>query len=307
MKWYIAVIFCTASLAFSNWVFADIYSERSAQYASAARDTWEQEIKPKFASVMSVREKSILDMIDFRFPAGGGAYDAFATIRHGQRIVLISGAFVAFQDAALDATVVATHFDMQNQILPYLEFAWEEGMKNTARMELHQNPVLVPPFASYTRLDLQKVATYMMSEEYSSRMTLLRIKSLAFVIGHEIGHHISGEFNIVDDSEQMKREIAADLYSVNLLLKVGFSPFAAIPLMLFFHEDGGDSRHPPPLCRAVAFFSEGLPSLLQRREFMAFIREHPDEKAKLDRMKTLVDRNSQLIQDECGGWSIINN
>ena len=304
LKAYLRIALLTVVVMFPGLrtARADQYDDLSKQYAFGANNAWEQVIKPKFMSVMPASEKAVLNSIDFRFMPGGGSFDAFAATLRGQRIILISGAFVAFMDVALDALIVSKHFGIYEQFLPYLDYANSKGLENVVRWRAHQPLQLIPYFCAYAHINPHEAAAFMNSEIYRSEISWLRVHSLAYVIGHEIGHHVHNDHGSATDAEQREREIAADRYSLRLTLKAGFSPLPAIAVMLFFHEMGGDSRHPRPLCRAFAFATRGYPPLLRDPQFKAYMDARPEFLKTFNDLQSFLKTYKTEIESECGEW-----
>jgi hypothetical protein len=295
-----SLIVCAIALLAADGLAQDEqYDALSAQFAEAAARTWQDEIEQKFLDAMPETERELVSSIDFRFVPGGGAYDAFATRNEdGEPIILISGAFVAFQDCALDAAVMSDHFQLSHQMMPYLEYALEEGVKNLARVESGLKPRLVPFFAAYAQIPMGQAMQYAQSDDYQNKMMGFRIHGLAFVLAHEIGHHVHGDYERVGDAEQRDREMKADLYAVRLGLKSGFSPLAAIPVMMFFGEAGGDIRHPPPLCRLANLISWGV----NDPSFVEYLKENASEKAKVDALRVELANMRSQIEADCDEW-----
>jgi hypothetical protein len=84
--------------------------------------------------------------------------------------------------------------------------------------------------------------------------------AMAFVVAHEIAHHLLGHIDDADLSGQAKRarEEAADKWAAAMMFKAGFTPTASIFTMLMFNEAyertdkvTGNSSHPAPISRAL--------------------------------------------------------
>jgi Zn-dependent protease with chaperone function len=144
----------------------------------------------------------------------------------------------------------------------------------------------------------------MRSDEYQSQMLALRIMSLAFVLGHEIGHHVHRDYTRVSDAKQQKREAKADQYSLQLMLKAGFSPLAALPVMVFFGEAGSDVQHPPPECRMANFILQGFPAMMADPNFAKYLNDHPDAKNEFAEYKSEVAADRPEMQSKCGQWLV---
>jgi hypothetical protein len=305
MRFFLGIACLVMGQCLVNQAGAQDYNQLSKQYATAAGNTWEQIVKPRFMAVMTSDERRLVNSIDFRFRPGLGTYDVFADVAGGS--VVVSGAFIAFQDAALSAFLLSYHFGVQDQFAAYLDYAYDKAVENVAHWKNRQPLLLIPGFASYANLDQRTVAQFGASAAYQGPLAALRVESLAFVLGHEIGHHYDNDRGPADDEEQIKRESKADQYSMKLNLRAGFSPWSAIPVMMFFHEAGGDNRHPPPMCRLVAFYTLGLPALLSDPQFQAFNREHPEEAAKVDTARSIIEQHRADIDSECGDWVLAPN
>ena len=96
--------------------------------------------------------------------------------------------------------------------------------------------------------------------------------AMAFVVAHEIAHHVLGHLDDPDSSgtAQRKREEAADSWAASAIYSAGFTPMASIFTMLLFNEAyersekiGANSTHPAPISRAVTL-SKKTVDLLER-------------------------------------------
>jgi hypothetical protein len=291
------------NLSLSNLASAQDYEALSKQYAEAASRSWLLLIKPKFIEALSPSDRTLVESIDFRFVPGGGAFDAFATrAQDGTRIVLISSAFVVFQDVAIDAYIVSQEFGLSDQYHSYLAYAAEKGTENYALLKSGEPMRPIPMFSTYAHLPRDKIMKFVQTKQYQATIGGFRILSLAYVLGHEIGHHVHGDYGKVDHDVQRQRENQADLYSTRLMLKGGFSPVGAIPVMMFFEEAGGDSDHPPPVCRCMNFMLQGAPVLMADPGFQRYADENPEVRKSFTDFTSQAKANRAEIERVCGQW-----
>lgn len=283
-------------------VAAESYFALTNRYAKAASNTFHEIIEPRILQVMSPDEKVVLQSIEFKFPAGGGAFDAFAARKHGQRFILIAGGFVLFQDSLADAATIASRFHRSDQIVGYVAAASEDGRQNVARLRIGEAPEPVISPERYFAID---IGSYRQSEDYNRRMAFLRTDGLAMIIGHEVAHHLHGDVDVSSsDSEQMEREAKADKYAMELGLRAGFSPITATPLMMGFIEGGEDASHPAPQCRWANYMIVAMHQADNDTGFASYLAANPEARAIMSRSKQVLAENADEMAEDCGKWLI---
>jgi hypothetical protein len=162
----------------------------------------------------------------------------------------------------------------------------------------------IPSYAIYAHISPQEAIPFLQSQRYQAASSGFRMLSLAYVLGHEIGHHVHGDYGKVDPEVQRQRELDADLFSTHLLLNAGWSPIGAIPIMMFFSEGGPDTSHPPANCRLANYLFEGMPALLADPNFQRYADQNPDVRKSIrDFTLQETDLRSELRQS-CGRWFI---
>jgi hypothetical protein len=96
--------------------------------------------------------------------------------------------------------------------------------------------------------------------------------AMAFVVAHEIAHHVLGHLDDPDFSgtARRRREEAADSWAASATYNAGFMPVASVFTMLLLNEAyersekvGANSSHPAPISRAIAL-SKSTVELLER-------------------------------------------
>jgi hypothetical protein len=280
---------------------AQDYDQYTRQLADAAHRTWRIVIKPKFLDAMSDREKAIVDEIDFRFPPERGM-DAFATEVDGEKIVLVSGGFVAFQEEMISAVVFALKFGLVNRLDEYFRYAAQEALRNAALIRSGQTPRPVPTFNIYAHIPLDRAMQFWQSNEFASAMLNMRIGSLAYVLGHEIGHHVNHDYKKVTVEKQRERELKADMYAIQIMTKAGLWPVYGMAIMWFFSEAGDDSTHPPASCRMANFWRLGVPALLADAGFQKYLDANPELRRRFENDKSGLERIEPEIEHDCGQW-----
>jgi hypothetical protein len=221
--------------------------------------------------------------------------------------VLISGAFLQFQDVAIDGLIVSQTFGLSSQYRGYIKDALQVAKDNYTPLKLGEPMHPIPLFAAYAGIPEADVMRLIHSQQYVAELNGFRTLSLAFVLGHEIGHHVDGDIDHPIDQaqhpeQQQKRENNADLFSTRLLLKAGFSPLGAIPVMLFFQEGGPDITHPPAECRWLNFALQGVPALEADPGFQQYMDQNPGMRKNLSDFKSEVRRDRPQIEASCGPW-----
>jgi hypothetical protein len=169
----------------------------------------------------------------------------------GQPRVEISVGFARSLDMLCDGAVIEYAFQKPSLVGEYMDF-----ILNRWRTKPGQ---FIPSIYDYAQLtDRQRTAIE--KDPHLRALAAGRITSaLAWVLGHEIGHHVLGHVGArVTDEESRKNEQAADDFSTNLCISAGIQPLGALTALAWFFKTDEEAilhesarRHPAELRRVL--------------------------------------------------------
>ena len=291
----VAIIGCISFLLlFSQVVHAQFGGDPTSvgqlikQYATFGARIFKNELRPAFAKVLSAEEMGILDDIEFRWPSDFNLLTAYASRdANGNRIVVISGGHIAAADAAIDANLIAVelgkgdppkYFDHMLDLVKQNRNLYIQGSA--------QKPL--PSFENFFSLNNSEVQRIRAKPSVRAARDVLMTQSLAFVVAHELAHHVLGHIDspVTSLEAQRERERAADAYAVKLVTSAGYNPIAVAAFMgLLSSLEGssdtwGESDHPRALCRQADFLVNGYSTLSKDSEYEKFLQENPDLRNK---------------------------
>jgi hypothetical protein len=178
----------------------------------------------------------------------------------GQRIIEMSFGFLGLLNQLTQDYVFAdasgdTDIDKFEAYLDYLN----EMVNRNERMLRKDH---IKSFREYAEIPAEKWEAIVGGEDYDRNVAIMRVSAIAFILTHEIGHHVFGQVDRLPRSpvESRRSEAQADRYAVALTLKMGMPALGALPALAFFatHEGGSvnsDATHPLALCRVLEAFT----------------------------------------------------
>lgn len=243
------------------------------QYRQAATNTVEavwREVRP----VLSAEQKAVLDKVKVHIdPDSWDIYGIVADTEKGTieiplRFVIVQdwvdSAVVAQQVAKIDSTIVMSYASAFSARL----------RENIIRREKHQRSLPVaefPAFANISRSDWSRIVN---DPGFLPRKDLVKLSSFAFILIHELAHHIEPELGFE------VREDKADALAVDIGLRAGFNPMFAYTFFAVFAgieeaQAAGTAKagEGTSLCRGLFMFEKGRIAAEHDEGFMAYLRE----------------------------------
>jgi hypothetical protein len=210
--------------------------------------------------VMDEDERAVLREIEVRIPMD---YDMTRVIafRDDGRVIELSFGFLGVLIELCDDWVLSEYYSSQDPAiydkyeayLTYLNDVIDQNDRSVG-----QEPVSPQPFATFAGIPAETVVEIMSQSEAQQYLGALRAAAIAFVVGHEIGHHMLGHVDTAPQStaESRARESDADRYAAALTMRVGMPAFGALPALAIFTAMEGeaaepDATHPLAACRIL--------------------------------------------------------
>jgi hypothetical protein len=174
-----------------------------------------------------------------------------------QRVVEISFGFLVITESVTHGYAVSGEAEKPQCFINYLNNLGAALLKN-AKARQAGNPVgLVPFFGAYAR-DGRQGCEDITSSDLSNKEAFDYIPggmnaALAFIIGHELAHHVLGHVDNDHTSllASRKAETEADAWAIKQSLRIGVTPTVATPMLLMFASFSGsdlnaelESTHP---------------------------------------------------------------
>lgn len=238
-----------------------------------------------FSRVMDSNELAILREIEVRIPMD---YDLTRVIayRKGGRLIDVSFGFYGMLIQQCDDWVLAdyysafdaTIYDRYEAYLRYLNTVIDKNERAVGK-----KPESPQPFAKYAGIPSDVAAQIMNRHDAQDYVAGLRVAAIAFVLAHEIGHHVLGHIDSprAAAAESRRRETEADRYAAALTWKVGMPAFGALPALAFFGAAEGDSldrdaTHPLAYCRILGAMMYTVDRLAKDRNAAPLFEKAPD-------------------------------
>lgn len=228
-------------------------------YRGAVYDS--QMIMKRFRDVVTTEhEREVLNHIVVRINRQQtGVYDVYALMEDGTPIINISIGYlsIAFLVETAETYEYLYNWRYQRYNLErenkYVQYIIDTIAANQRRLENGEPVESYAPYLLWIGLNQTEaeVANAEMNSDPSGGIIIA--SSLAFVLGHELGHHVLGHL-LLGRPTAMAEERAADEYSIKLLLKAGIDPsYISSTFLLFAYAEGfraaPGSTHPNPVCR----------------------------------------------------------
>jgi len=139
----------------------------------------------------------------------------------------------------------------------------------------------LPQYISYVSVQLRNKATFISApyafigmspadidaldqdKDFSLQRNMIVANSTAFILAHEVGHHVLGHYDhplpSSDIEGAQRREMEADQWAVRQMVKAHLSPLGGVsPILFDFYMSpfmSPDSGHPAPIQRVRQLFS----------------------------------------------------
>jgi hypothetical protein len=260
----------------------------SSATSLALRDNWIRicnGILSVFSDVMSPDERTILQEIELRIPMD---YDLTRVIayREGGRVIEISFGFFGTMIEASDNLTLAEYYatqdpDILNKYEAYYKYLNDAIDQNEQSIgESHPKLQHFPEFAGIPAETQEQI---MSESEVRDVQVRLELATIAYVLAHEIGHHVLGHVDAppaATAAESRERESQADQYAFSLTTRAGFTAFGALPALAFFEAAEGkaadpDASHPLAGCRILGAWMYALDQLAADQKFAPLFEKVP--------------------------------
>ena len=241
-----------------------------------------------FKRVVSPEEKALLDRV--RISIDRNQYNiaaVFATKDGDIPIISISIGFLqasyaintAFIYEADQAARTGKSPDLEN-ILDYIDYVADSIGRTDYESYLK--------WSDLNEEEIKAAATQLEKNEFGNAN--VGYTSFAFVLAHEIGHHVLGHVGVRTGE---KEEAAADKYGIELLLKAGYNPALASTTFILFNAinpHGTVPRiartHPEAYCRWMSLTLAGWKSVVEDQAFLADMKAQGRE-SEIDKLNEL--------------------
>ena len=239
-----------------------------------------------FSQVMDPREQAMLRQIEVRVPMDYDLTRVDAYHRQARVIEVSFGFFGVLLDAC-DNWILAELYAAQD---PAIYDKYEDYLRYLNQVIDHneravgQPPVKPRPFADWAGIPAPVTAALMARSDAQQYQGELRMAAVAFVLAHELGHHMLGHVDLPpprNAAESQAREAEADGYAAQLTMRVGVPAFGALPALAFFAaaEDGSardtDASHPPAGCRILRAMLDSVDRMAADQHYAPLFQKAP--------------------------------
>jgi hypothetical protein len=213
-----------------------------------------------FWEVMDPQERAVLQEIDVRIPMD---YDMTRVIayRDEGRVIEISFGFYGLMTTLCSDWMLALHYeeqdpDIHDKYEAYIGYVNDTIDRNERAIGQERAPLL--SFAEFAGIPAESAEWIKGQSDFEHYNAALKITAIAFVLAHEIGHHVLGHLDSPPASpeESRAREAAADRYASELTMRARLPAFGALPALAIFTAVEGeyvdpDATHPIASCRII--------------------------------------------------------
>jgi hypothetical protein len=222
-------------------------------------------IRPALFGNLTGDEAATYQQIEFRVTDDDYASHAGSLIEDGTRVVEVGVGYGREIEMMAEALYIE---QVQNRpvLIPYIRYV---------ALSWRQRAVFVKDPTSFAHFDPDEIDN---DPQASKQLTAMTLGGLAFVLAHEVGHHVLGHYDRplpVHDVEKLRQmELDADSWALNRLVHATphFSPISGLLPLLFeyyttpnpvAHETTAD--HPANLRRITTMFATMKADLPQYR------------------------------------------
>lgn len=256
-----------------------------------------------FSEVMGPDERAILQETDVRIPMD---YDMTRVMayRDGGRMIEISFGFLGVLIELCDDWILSEYYsaqdpDIYNKYEAYLTYL--NGIIDRNERSVGQDPVTPQPFADFAGIPAEVAAEIMSRSDAQEYLGALRMAAIAFVLAHEIGHHVLGHLEAPradTAAESRARESEADRYAAELTMRVGVPAFGALPALAIFTAAESDvadpdATHPLASCRILEAMIYTVDHLAEDANSAPLFEKSPDMRPGGSQYQTFVTLKNQ--------------
>jgi len=289
---------CTAQTAASNSAASLAMRDNEIRVINA--------LLSGFAGIMDSREQAILQDIDVRVPMDYNMTRVVA-YRNDRRVIEISFGFLGVLLDVCDNWILAEYYASQDSGIydkyeAYL--AYLNQLIDRNERAVGQKPTAAQSFATWAGIPAEVATAIMERSDVQDYKGRLRMAAIAFVLGHELGHHMLGHVDAPQASspaESRAREAEADRYAAELTMRTGIPAFGALPALGFFAAAEGtaadpDATHPLAYCRILGAMMYTVDRLAADRKYAPLFEKAPDMLPGRARYNTLMTQMNQYCR-----------
>lgn len=211
--------------------------------------------------IMDEDERAIVQEIAVRIPMDYDMTRVVAYRDDGGRVIELSFGFLGVLGELCDDWVLAEYYSSQDPAIyekyeAYLKHLDDVIDRNSGSGV--QDPISPQPFTEFVGIPPEVATEIMTRSDAQQYLGALKAAAFAFVLAHEIGHHILGHVDTPPQSaaDSRERESDADRYAAALTMRVGMPAFGALPALAIFTAAEGknaepDATHPLAACRIL--------------------------------------------------------
>ena len=225
-----------------------------------------------FWEAMNEDERAVLQEIDVRMPIDYNVTRVVAYRDDSGRVIEVSSGFFGLMSQLCEDEVLHDYYLPQDpgitdKFEAYLTSLNEAIDRNEQSFSAEPEPL--PRFAPFAGIPDDVAAAIQSRDDYLDSFAKLRLSAIAFVLAHEIGHHVLGHTGMQppeSPSESRARESDADRYAAELTMRVGLPAFGALPALALFAAAEGETldpqaSHPLGTCRILAAMFDSIDRL----------------------------------------------
>lgn len=224
------------------------------------------EIRPKLFADLPPKEKQIYDRIKFRLTEDNAAWETGGSVNeHGDRFVRIDVGYVRKIEMLAEAVRLEGSTG-QEVLIPYIAYV--------AR-SMNEKKTYIKSAASFMGMSMSEIDKLDQPSPEKRQMMAMIVNSVAFVLAHEVGHHVLGHYEhpAGDDGDKGRQmESNADEWALKRCVKAHFSPLGGmLPIIFEYYttvhpiESEVKNDHPADVRRLRAMYVAMLDALPEFR------------------------------------------
>jgi hypothetical protein len=220
------------------------------------------DIRPKLFADLPPNEKQIYDRIKFRLTEDNAAWETGGSVNdHGDRFISLDVGYV--RKIEMLAEAVRLEGSTKHEVLiPYIGYV--------AR-SLNERKTYIKSPASFIGMSMSEIDKLDEPSPEKRQMIAMIANSIAFVLAHEVGHHVLGHYEHpaegdMERSRQMESE--ADAWALKRCVKAHVSPLGGmLPIIFDYYttaypvKSERKNDHPADVRRLRAMYTAMLDSL----------------------------------------------
>jgi hypothetical protein len=230
------------------------------------------DIRPKLFDDLPPAELQIYNQIQFSVSSEDKIMNAYATHTGGVRRVVVTEAIGRAIKLNTDAFLIEQLYHKPGFLGNYMSFVCERYHMNYKRYAQGLPPLRIDAPYERAHMSDKDVDEFYSDSDVNKARNIALGGAFAFLLAHEVGHHIKGhvDHRAADLAGRREQESEADAWAIDLLVKKKLNPVdGMIPLLFFYYTDQNpieteqQSDHPADARRLLRMYqglSERLPS-----------------------------------------------